>query len=120
MDDVLREPITVDLIGREWVGYTSDRASQIRYLDNFVDFWHRMGYDFVRFEQALPFRRRQRKVECGPRAGSDFEGRRTAKSPAHQAARIHGPGFVRAVEGAAVDAIRQGGPARAAGARSNR
>lgn len=59
VDDALREPITVDLLGREWVDYGSDRESQMRYLDNFVEFWHRMGYDFVRFEQGLPFQRNQ-------------------------------------------------------------
>jgi uroporphyrinogen decarboxylase len=32
-----------------------DRNSQKAYLDNFIEFWYRMGYDFVRFEEALPF-----------------------------------------------------------------
>ena len=59
VDDALREPITVDLLGRQWADYGPDRESQKRYLDNFVEFWYRMGYDFVRFEQGLPFQRNQ-------------------------------------------------------------
>ena len=31
----------------------ADRASQTAYLDNFIAFWYRMGYDFVRFERGM-------------------------------------------------------------------
>jgi uroporphyrinogen decarboxylase len=44
-----------DLLGRSWVEAGGDRASQRAYLDNFVEFWYRMGYDFVRFERGLGF-----------------------------------------------------------------
>lgn len=56
VDDALRKPITTQMLGRPWVDPTpDDRASQEAYLDNFVAFWQGMGYDFVRFEQELPF-----------------------------------------------------------------
>lgn len=54
VDDAVRRPITVELLGRAWVEpIPGDRASQAAYWDNFIAFWYRMGYDFVRFEAAL-------------------------------------------------------------------
>lgn len=55
VDDVVMKPIVEDVLGRQWVPYGTDRESQKAYLDNFIEFWYRMGYDFVRFEQSLPF-----------------------------------------------------------------
>jgi uroporphyrinogen decarboxylase len=55
VDDVVVKPIVEELLGRRWVPYGPDRDSQRAYLDNFIEFWHRMGYDFVRFEQSLSF-----------------------------------------------------------------
>ncbi|MCL4504979.1 MAG: hypothetical protein M1434_15005 [Chloroflexi bacterium] len=55
VDDVLARPITTDLLGRRWVVEGADRASQKAALDNFIQFWYRLGYDFVRFERGLPF-----------------------------------------------------------------
>jgi uroporphyrinogen decarboxylase len=49
------KPIVTDLFGRAWIDMKIDRDSQKAYLDNFIEFWYRMGYDFVRFEEALPF-----------------------------------------------------------------
>jgi uroporphyrinogen decarboxylase len=54
VDDVVMRPVVEGLLGRQWVDYGEDRASQSAYLDNFIEFWYRMGYDFVRFEQSLP------------------------------------------------------------------
>ena len=54
VDDVVMKPIVTELLGRQWVAMGSDRESQQAYLDNFIIFWYRMGYDFVRFEEALP------------------------------------------------------------------
>ena len=54
VDDVVMRPIVTDLLGRTWVDYGTNRESQSKYLDNFIEFWYRMGYDFVRFEQSLP------------------------------------------------------------------
>ena len=54
VDDVVLRPIVTDLLGRAWVDYGNRREEQKAYLDNFIEFWYRMGYDFVRFEQSLP------------------------------------------------------------------
>jgi len=55
VDDVVMKPIVEGLLDRRWVPFGSDRESQKAYLDNFIEFWYRLGYDFVRFEQSLPF-----------------------------------------------------------------
>jgi len=55
VDDVVMKPIVEGLLGRRWVPFGPDRESQTAYLDNFIEFWFRMGYDFVRFEQSLAF-----------------------------------------------------------------
>jgi uroporphyrinogen decarboxylase len=55
VDEVVRRPIMTGLLGMEWVEYGSSRDSQKAYLDGFIAFWHRLGYDFVRFEQGLGF-----------------------------------------------------------------
>ncbi|MCX6133402.1 MAG: hypothetical protein NTU47_06265 [Ignavibacteriales bacterium] len=55
VDDVVMKPVVENLLGKQWVAYGADRESQKAYLDNFIEFWYRMGYDFVRFEQSLPF-----------------------------------------------------------------
>ncbi len=59
VDDVLRKPITTDLLGRPWVENGGDRAQRAAYLDNFIAFWQQLGYDFVRYEEAMAFPRRQ-------------------------------------------------------------
>jgi uroporphyrinogen decarboxylase len=55
VDEHLMRPVVTEMLGREWVAYGSDRASQAAYLDNFIQFWYHMGYDFVRFERGLGF-----------------------------------------------------------------
>ncbi len=55
VDEAVMAPIVADLLGRPWTSSGASRESQHRYLDNFIEFWLRMGYDFVRFEQGLPF-----------------------------------------------------------------
>ena len=55
VDDVVMKPIVTGLLGRKWIDMKLDRDSQQAYLDNFIEFWYRMGYDFVRFEEPLPF-----------------------------------------------------------------
>ena len=55
VDPVVMEPV-LESMGRKWVGYDpASRAAQEAYLDNYVEFWYRMGYDFVRFEQGFQF-----------------------------------------------------------------
>jgi uroporphyrinogen decarboxylase len=55
VDDVVMKPVVTDVLGRAWVAEGPDRESQRAYLDNFIEFWHRLGYDCVRFERGLPF-----------------------------------------------------------------
>jgi uroporphyrinogen decarboxylase len=60
VDSVVMQPIVTEMIGREWVEpRPGDRASQAAYWDNFIAFWHHLGYDFVRLEIALAFPTRQ-------------------------------------------------------------
>jgi uroporphyrinogen decarboxylase len=55
VDDVVMKPIVTEILGRPWAEEGPERASQRAYLDNFIEFWHRLGYDCVRLEKALPF-----------------------------------------------------------------
>ena len=55
VDEVVMQPIVTDLLGRQWVSPAPDRESQAAYWDNFIEFWYRLGYDFVRFETGLGF-----------------------------------------------------------------
>jgi len=50
----------VERSGRQWVDPGPDRESQLAYWDNFIAFWHVMGYDVVRLELAMPFPRPSR------------------------------------------------------------
>jgi uroporphyrinogen decarboxylase len=50
------KPVVTDLLDREWVSPTADPASQRAYWDNFIAFWHGLGYDFVRLEMGLSFK----------------------------------------------------------------
>lgn len=68
IDNALMKPILEDLLGREWVE-TSDKEEYMggqmdfshenlktvnAWLDNQIEFWYRMGYDYVRVEVSLP------------------------------------------------------------------
>lgn len=55
VDDVVMRPILTNLLGRTWADEGEDRESQKAYLDNLIEFWYRMGYDFVKFERSLGF-----------------------------------------------------------------
>ncbi len=55
IDDVVMAPIVENVLGRQWVYRVMDRDSQKAYLDNFIEFWYRMGYDFVRLEIGAGF-----------------------------------------------------------------
>ena len=76
VDAAVMKPILTGLLGRPWVGYGNDRISQKACLDNVLAFWHRLGYDFVRFEQGLPFFEGRiegddRTADAGRRAWAD-------------------------------------------------
>ena len=62
IDDVVMKPIAADLLGRRWVPFAADRESRRAYLDTMVEFWYRMGYDFVRYEESLPLPDRRNAV----------------------------------------------------------
>lgn len=66
IDGPVRQAITERLLDRQWVdpdwpaisGDNGDSSSDARdrvygWLDNIISFWHRLGYDFVRFELSL-------------------------------------------------------------------
>jgi uroporphyrinogen decarboxylase len=56
VDEALRKPITEEILGRPWVDPApGDRPALEASLANFIAFWHGLGYDFVRFEESLPF-----------------------------------------------------------------
>lgn len=55
VDGAVMRPIVEELMGRQWVPAGGDRADQAAYWDQFIEFWYRMGYDFVRLEISLPF-----------------------------------------------------------------
>lgn len=55
IDDILMKPIVTQMLGRQWVDDLGTRDTQQANLANFIQFWYRMGYDFVRFERGLPF-----------------------------------------------------------------
>lgn len=59
VDDVVMRPIVTQLMGREWAVPKGDRESLKAFLDMVIDFWYRMGYDFVRLEIALPFQEKR-------------------------------------------------------------
>jgi uroporphyrinogen decarboxylase len=55
VDDVVMRPIVTHILDRDWFNFTNDRENQVKYLDNFIQFWYFLGYDFVRFEQNAGF-----------------------------------------------------------------
>ena len=59
VDAAVMKPIVTEILGRTWIDYGEDRESRTAYFDNFIAFWHRLGYDIVRFEQGLPFAENQ-------------------------------------------------------------
>jgi uroporphyrinogen decarboxylase len=59
IDESVMRPIVTEVLGLSWAAEETDRESQRAYLDNLIEFWFRLGYDFVRFERGLPFRIKQ-------------------------------------------------------------
>ncbi len=55
VDEAVLRPVVEGLLGRAWAPDVGDRASLRAWLDNFIAFWHRLGYDCVRYELGLPF-----------------------------------------------------------------
>ncbi len=55
VDEMVMRPVVTRLLGRPWIVESADRSTQKAALDNFIEFWFRMGYDFVRFERSMGF-----------------------------------------------------------------
>jgi len=68
VDDAVLRPIIETVCGRRWAPDLGDRDSLKTYLDNFVAFWHLLGYDCVRFERGLPFTE-PKVTASGPETG---------------------------------------------------
>lgn len=69
VDEVLMRPILAEMIGREWVpppeGGSAGTGDAVAsrdpaYWDNYIEFWYRMGYSFVRLELSLSFQAHHR------------------------------------------------------------
>ena len=50
IDEEIRRLVVEDFLGRKWVPISENR--ELYYL-NFIEFWHRMGYDYIRFSSTL-------------------------------------------------------------------
>lgn len=55
IDESVLRPIVTGLLGRPWADPGDGPGSVCAWLDNFIEAWRRLGYDFVRFELSLPF-----------------------------------------------------------------
>ena len=72
VDEVVMRPVVTEMLGRTWVPETEDHQTQIAFLDNFIQFWYHMGYDFVRFERAMGFPRHELLIaDTAPGANKD-------------------------------------------------
>ena len=72
VDPIVMRPVLAAL-GRAWVEWDpEDSEAKAAYLDNFAEFWHCMGYDFVRFETSFAFQERRIKAkDTAPAARGD-------------------------------------------------
>lgn len=81
VDDVLMQPILTEMMGRPWIpppeGGTASTGDAVAsrnpaYWDNFIQFWYRMGYPFVRLELSLAFQAHHRlTADTAARANKD-------------------------------------------------
>ncbi len=63
VDSTLMGPI-LEGMGRKWIDPSDGgRESEAAHWDNYIEFWYRMGYDFVRLEISLPFQKASRPGE---------------------------------------------------------
>jgi uroporphyrinogen decarboxylase len=81
VDEAVLRPVVEGVLGRTWAPDLGDRASLRAWLDNFIAFWHGLGYDCVRCERGLPFA--EPKVTAG---GPGHEGRARAWAEEHRGA----------------------------------
>ncbi|NQS90173.1 hypothetical protein HQ584_10335 [Patescibacteria group bacterium] len=62
VDEKIRQEISTELLGLDWVDTSEDKDMQEKYLINYIQFWYRMGYDYVRFESNIGFIGKKRKA----------------------------------------------------------
>jgi uroporphyrinogen decarboxylase len=55
VDETVLRPVVTRLLGREWAPLSRERVAVQGFCDNFIAFWHRLGYDCVRFESGFDF-----------------------------------------------------------------
>jgi len=55
IDEEVRRKISRELLGLDWVEPLEDSNVKDKYLKNYIQFWYRMGYDYVRFETNIGF-----------------------------------------------------------------
>ncbi len=61
VDEIVRKHIGEKYLGQKWVEYDpKDLKTQEQYWKNYIDFWYRMGYDYVRLELNIGFRSKSR------------------------------------------------------------
>ncbi len=54
-DELIIKDISEKYLGVKWVEPTEDRESKKIYYKNLINFWYRMGYDYVRISGGLGF-----------------------------------------------------------------
>lgn len=72
VDPFVMKPILHEM-GREWVDAV-DLESTKAYLDNFIEFWYRLGYDFVRLEIGLPFAQKRHSIQDAAPGSTQMRG----------------------------------------------
>ncbi|HWQ45955.1 MAG TPA: uroporphyrinogen decarboxylase family protein [Longilinea sp.] len=56
IDETVQRDVLVNLFQRTWTPSGGSRDQQKAYLDNYIYFWQRMGYDYVRLEVGTGLR----------------------------------------------------------------
>jgi uroporphyrinogen decarboxylase len=55
IDDAVLKAVVTGILGRPWAEPSAGPEARRAWLDSFLEVWHRLGYDIVRFELSLPF-----------------------------------------------------------------
>ena len=55
ISEPVKRRLVEEVLGRDWVPWGGDREQQAKYLDNYIEIFHRLGYDIVRFEHGVAF-----------------------------------------------------------------
>lgn len=63
VDEEIRQKISTDLLGVSWVEPSEDKDTQRKYLENYIQFWYRMGYDSFMFYNTGFTARKRREAQ---------------------------------------------------------